>query len=211
MSGVDRLLKITLIGLGVACALLYGFLLWNGSLSLGLNAPSSSPSPNADQGPDALEIWDAYQWARSVAREDYDDVVLVSASTQWQTADKYALLNGTNTWSFVFYSPGTNKVLDVVVGQESAKVVNQTRVWEPPTTLDEGSWRAGPQDALLVFLAEGGESFLDDHAQSVVDVHLSVSEAGESVWGIAALAPENRDVFSIRLDAKSLAVLSRAP
>ena len=158
-----------------------------------------------------VELWTAYEQAQAAARAEAEDVQLTSAATQWQEASEQALLTGSDQWSFVFYLPAENALLDVMVGGDGANVVNQTQVWDASEILTKGAWRTGPRDALLAFLAHDGRKFLDENSHAVVDLHLSVDEAGEPTWNIVALNPEGRSVLALRVDAETMQVSSLTP
>jgi hypothetical protein len=195
------------IGLGASGLLLIGIL----ALVYGLGLkPKVEIQPPAAAG-ELVLLWDAYEQARSAARAEAGDALLVSASTQWQAASKEALLAGAEAWLFVFYSPANGHVLDVVTGGGGAQVTNQTRVWVAPDPLTgQESWEAGPQDALLIFLAHGGQQFLESRPQAVVNVRGAESDAGP-MWTVVALDPGDRGVLSLRIDATTNQVLFVAP
>jgi hypothetical protein len=158
-----------------------------------------------------IELWDAYEQARAAARTQAQDAQLVSASTQWQAVSEQTLVGGASNWSFVFYSPTDDNSLDVVVNAGKAQVVNQAQVWVAPKSLAEGAWRAGPREPLLVFLAYGGRTFLAEHPQALVDLHLASSEddgGGGAVWTVVALDPEDRSMSALLIDAETKQVLS---
>jgi hypothetical protein len=170
--------------------------------------PAAAPTPT----PVLIDLWDAYEQARAAVQAQAQDAQLVSASTQWQVVSEETLLDGASNWSFLFYSPASSDALDVVVNAGTAQVVNQTRVWIAPTAMAEGVWQAGPREVLLVFLAYGGRTFLDEHPQAVVDLHLAGGDEGGTVWIIVALDPglgdEEQSLLSLRIDAETRQVLS---
>jgi hypothetical protein len=160
-----------------------------------------------------IDLWDAYGEARAAVQAQAEDAQLVSASTQWQAVSEESLLNGTSSWSFVFYSPTGSHALDVVANADRAQVANQTQVGVASSPLAEGAWQAGPREALLVFLAYGGRAFLDEHPQAAVDLHLAENEDGKAVWTIVALdigdiGGEDRTPLSVLIDADTMQVLS---
>lgn len=158
-----------------------------------------------------IELWDAYEQARAAARTQAEDAQLVSASTQWQAVSEQTLVDGASNWSFVFYSSTDDNSLDVVVNTGKAQVVNQAQVWVAPKSLTEGVWRAGPREPLLVFLAYGGRTFLAEHPQALVDLHLASGEdddGGGAVWTVVALDPEDRSILALLIDAETKQVLS---
>jgi hypothetical protein len=155
-----------------------------------------------------VELWSAYEEARAVAQAQAQDAQLVSAKTQWQEVSEQDLLDGAGSWSFVFYSQANSHTLDVVVNTGKAQVVRETQVWTDSSVLLEGAWIAGPKDALLVFLAYEGRSFLEQHPQAMVDLHLGDNGEGKAVWTIVALDPEDRSLISVLIDAETMDVLS---
>jgi hypothetical protein len=142
------------------------------------------------------------------AKASDPDVQAVSASTQWQAATEDALLAGADQWSFGFYTAKDKKAVDVVVTPGSARLANETPVWDAPLTLGEGVWQQGPRDALLVFLARGGREFLQKHQQAVVSMHLANTEEAGPLWDVAAVTMADRSVVAVRIDAETLKVLS---
>ena len=198
-----RLLVLPVAGLGIGYLLLLGYLLWGDVL--GLRAATPAPlSPT----PAPVDLWEAYEQAREAAQEQAADARLVSATTQVQAAGENALLEGASNWTFVFYSPAGSHSLDVVVNAGAARVVNQTQVWNAPTALSQGSWQAGPGEALLALLACGGREFLDEHPQAVVDLHLAQGAEGGPAWTIVALDSEGPSLLSLLIDAETGQVLS---
>jgi hypothetical protein len=207
MASKDRrnwALVLPVAGLGTGYLLLLGYLLVGSALGLRAAARSAALTPT----PPTVDLWDVYEQARAAAQAQASDAKLVSASTQWHAVDEHALLSGPSNWTLVFYSPASKHALDVIANAGTARVVNQTQVWVTPTAMAEGSWRAGPSDALLVFLACGGQAFLHEHPQAVVDLHLAGNDEGMRVWTIAALDPETRSLLSLLVDAETGQVLS---
>lgn len=200
-----RVTVLLVIGLVVELVFLgyMGHTLWNRLLDQGAMINTSGAPTQVP-----VELWDAYEKAHAAAQTQAEDVQLVSASTQWQAVSEQALLDGTGNWSFVFYSPSSDNSFDVVVDDQQAQVVNQTRVWVASNLLADGAWQAGPREALLVFLAYGGRTFLAEHPQAMVDLHLADSDAGGAVWTMVTLDPEDRSLFSSLVDAETNQVLS---
>lgn len=197
------LLVLPVAGLGIGYLLFLGYLLWGNVLGLKATAKVSlTPTPPA------VDLWDAYGQAQAAAQARASGARLVSASAHWHGVGEDALLGGPSNWTFLFYSPGTDRSLDIVADAGAARVVNQTQAWVVPMALAEGAWQAGPSDALLAFLACGGRAFLDEHPQAVVDLHLAGNDEGTPVWTIVALDPEDRSLLSLLVDAETGRVLS---
>ena len=165
--------------------------------------PAAAPPTSMPIG-----VWDVYELARVAAQAEAPDGQLVSASTQWQAASEDALLNEAGNWTLVFYAPQSGHVFDIVVSGGVGRVVSRTQVWVAPQVVPEGFWQAGPADALRAFLACGGRAFLDEHPQTVIDLHLAGNEEGRVIWSVAALDPGGHDVLSLAVDAETGQVLS---
>jgi hypothetical protein len=172
------------------------------------NAAAAARTRSIAEEEAALDLWGAYAQALVAARAQADDVRLVSASTYWQVTDGRSPAETNNRWSFVFYSPTDSFSLDVVVDVDEAYVVNQTRIWKTPDLLSPGGWQAGPKEALQVFFAYGGRSFVEDYPQATIDLHLAAGAGGKAVWTIVALDPAGGDPLAISIDAETRRVIS---
>lgn len=201
-----------LVGLGAAVVVVYllllAYILW-GDLPDARSAATAGPA-GPDTPSEAVELWPAYEQAREAAQAVAQDAQLLSASTQWEGVGEQ-MFAGVGNWSFVFYAPASGRVLDVVVGGEWARVVNQTRIWTTPQALAAGAWEEGPRDALLIFMAYGGQAFLARHPQAVVDLRLAPGEGGGAVWTVAALATGGQGPLSVTVDAATKQVLASVP
>jgi hypothetical protein len=209
---VDRrdwplMLAAGLLGVALVAVLAYVLLGRGAGLAASGGVPAGSTAPTTSTRV-PVELWGAYEQARSAAEGRTPDAALVSASTQWQQPDEQTLLAGPFDWSFVFYSPEKQITLDVVLASGAAQVVKETQIWVSPGTLGEGKWRAGPRDALLAFLAYGGRPFLEQHPEAVVDLNLGPGEAGTAVWTVVALDVGDRGVLAVSIDAESGAIVA---
>ena len=169
--------------------------------------PTPTPAPTLEP----VSLWNAYRRAEVTVRSEAPDAGLVSASTQWQTEDPDTLLEDPPQWAFVFYSPSQQTVFDLLVDASQARVANRAQVWTTPQTLEPGGWQEGPRDALSIFLAYGGQEFLEGHPGATVSLHLATNEEGAAVWTIAALDIATRETLSLQIDAANLQVLTILP
>jgi len=161
--------------------------------------------------PETVELWSAYERARTAAQAEATDVQIVSASAQWQAASEEALLAGSENWVFSFYSPASSQMVDVIVGVQKAWVVNQSQVGNAPPVLSEGEWSAGPRDVLLIFLAHGGREFLDTYSQTTVELHLAQHKDGYSAWNAVVLDAQAQDSFAVLVNGDTMQTVSKAP
>lgn len=161
--------------------------------------PAPTPLP--------VELWEAYERALAVAKARAEDAQLVFASTQWQAAGKETLLAGASSWSFAFYTAADSQMLDITVEGDRANLIKATKVWEAPPLLSGETWRSGPREALLIFLAYGGEEFLTDHPQALTDLHLGPDSERRTVWNIVAFDGETQALCSVTIDAATWQVL----
>jgi len=193
----------------VADLLVLGFIVYLLRDRIFGSTETTAPAPTAQA---QIELWDAYEQAREAVLAQAQDAQLVSASTQWQAVSEQTLVDGVANWSFVFYSPANEHSLDVVVNTEKTQVVKQTQVWVAPSPLVSGAWQAGPREPLLVFLAYGGRTFLTEHPQATVDLHLASSTGdndGEgAVWSVVVLDPQDHSLSLVVIDAETRQVLS---
>ena len=203
----DRLEAVAGIVLASLGVLLVAVLLWR------YVAPSSSEEPSVGviESEPGIGLWDAYERAAAAAEAVAEDAQLVSASAQWQGPDEERLLAGADIWSFVFYAATNSSIVDIVVGDEAATVVNQTQVLSTPAALPEDAVRAGPRDPLLIFLAYGGSTFLEEYPSAIVDLHLGAGGGAEAVWSSSAIDIEQRKSVSVVIDAETHDVVSAAP
>jgi hypothetical protein len=205
MTGRRRILILLAAATGVFYLGLLAYLAFGDIPGLAPLGPSRPPPEPTS----AFELWNAYQAAYDEAQQAAPDAQLVSATTQWAGADEHTMLLGTDQWSFVFYSPSGSSVLDVVFWSGGTQVVNQTRVWSPPAVLgEEGRWREGPREPLLVALAYGGRDYIAAHPQAAVNVHLAAWGDGGVAWSIAALDVAEPTPFSVVIDAETMEVLA---
>jgi hypothetical protein len=204
-----RLLGWLAIVAALSVVLVGGYLVLTNRLGPASRASPSEEAAGMNPQNAPLALWDAFELAQAAVHAQATDAVLVSASTQWQEPSQDKLVAGTPDWSFVFYAPSVKSSLDVGASAGIASVLKVTPAWVAPRTLEEGPWRAGPQDALLVFLAYEGSDFLVRNPQAVVDLNLARNDAGQAVWTITALDAEAGQFFALVIDASSSKVLRR--
>lgn len=158
------------------------------------NVPPTVSAPPAPAIPTAEE---ALGPAKEAALGWQGDAQLVGVSASWSRARRETLLAGPNGWSFLFYSPAAGEIRYVGVDEGGAALGRQFPAPTPPETLE--GWRFPAADALLVFLASGGERYLRERPGAAVHIHLG-AESGRAVWTVLAVEG-NKEPFIVRLDA----------
>lgn len=153
------------------------------------------PSPRVPTAEEALRS------AKETALRWRSDVRLVSVSATWSRARRESLLAGPSGWSFAFYSPSAGEIQYVGVGPDGASLGRRFPAPIPPETVEEGDWRLSAADAVLFFLASGGEKYLRDHPAAAVNLWLG-RESGQTVWTILAVE-EDKEPFILRVDART--------
>lgn len=196
--GTKRILIVLLVAV-LAVTLILLLWAWTGGpggSSGGPAAPSlASPAAPLPTAEEALGL------AKEAALGWQPDVRLVSVSATWSRARRETLLAGPTGWSFAFYSPSAGEIQYVGVGPEGASLGRRFPAPTPPETVEEGNWRFTAADALLFFLASGGEGYLRDHPAAAINIRLGV-EAGQVVWTILAVEGD-KEPFVLRLDART--------
>jgi hypothetical protein len=201
---------IGLLGLSVLLALFFLSSLIGNQPSAAqekrVEAVMTSVPPTA--GPANLGVWDGYGWAFGAAQAEASDAQLVSASAQWQAPQEDALLAGSDTWAFTFYSEARDRIIDVVVTTDGAWVVNQSEAGRAPALLTNGKWHEGPRDALLISLAHGVRDFMAAHPQATVELRLNQHDDGYPLWNVIAVDSQSRESFVVTVNAATMAMVS---
>lgn len=200
----SRLLALV-VGIGGLALLL---LLGGRVLSASWGGAQSEPPPPTQQ---LAGLWGTYQQARIAVTAAGVDLHPISVASHWEGPDGETLRSGRGEWTFVFYDSAEKEALDVVVSEGTGRIVDRSRIWEAPEPLaEEIVWR-GPQEAVAIFLAYGGEEFLAAYPEAIVSAHLGVNDDGRPVWTVSAVNIADRNVLSVMTDAETNRVLSTSP
>lgn len=152
----------------------------------------------------------AYLLANRAAQGWQGDARLLNATATWpQGMAAPDLAFGREAWGFIFYSPTTQTTAVVSVSNGAATISpRETRRQLQP--LDITSWRLDSNDAAELFLANGGEMFIEREGVTVYSMTLSLNDPhlnGRIEWLLSLLEPQNGRSFSVRIDATSGEVL----
>lgn len=203
-GGRSPLLAVVVGVAGLALLLLLGGRVLSASWN---DAESGPPTPTRQ----LVGLWGTYQQAQAAVTAAGIDLQPISAASHWESPDGETLRSGRGEWTFVFYDSAEKEALDVVVSEGAGRIVDRNRIWEAPEILaEEIVWR-GPQEAVAIFLAYGGEEFLTEHPEAIVSAHLGTNDAGRPVWTVSAVNVADHDVLSVMTDAETNRVLSTSP
>jgi len=194
-----RQILIVLLVATLAVTLLLLLWAWTGGPGGGSGGPIS-PSPASPSAP-LPTAEEALGLAKEAARRWQMDAQLVGVSATWSRARRENLLAGPSGWSFVFYSPAAGEIQYVGVGSEGASLGRRFPAPTPLETVPEEKWQFAAADALLFFLASGGERYLRDHPSAAVNLRLG-AEAGRAVWTVLAVEGD-KEPFIVRIDAST--------
>lgn len=166
---------------------------------------SSLPAPqSASNGKTALA---AYAVAQRALQDWHSDAVLLNASATWpRTANASDLGQGVGNWAYTFYSPGSNSITLVSVRGDDAKRLSESVYSQQTAPLDAGGWRLDSQQAVQVFLNNGGAQFLQEQGASTLLMQLTTSEA-QVTWFLSLYAEGSGRSYSMRINATTGDVL----
>lgn len=142
------------------------------------------------------------------------DAQLIEANATWpQGVTRDDILTGSAVWSFIFYSPGQNKVANIQVVDNVSTLLTETT---PPTTLsplNSTSWRVDSPQAIQILLEQaGGDEFLRSQGVSILNMNLSaVAESGQLEWFISLFSSQTGQSLIIRIDATNGEIIPSAP
>jgi hypothetical protein len=143
-----------------------------------------------------------YPRADQAARTWQGDAQLVSATATWGFAEIDNLSQPVD-WTYQFYSPETQQLYVVSVGEKRATpLVGSLSPYKLPT-IAPGRWRADSHEALSAWLNEGGAGFLNSH--SVVDVNARIRqvEGGHIEWSVVGVARDQDEHHVVVMDAET--------
>lgn len=183
----------------------------NSATIIAQRADDIAPTPEYD-GRSAIV---AYAAAQNSAQEWQSDAQLMSAQATWpQGSNAQQLLQGEESWGFTFYSPAAQRIAIFSVVEDTAAKISEGDHEQTDPLLSASGWNLDSQDAIEVFLAEGGNTFLAEQGVSTMTMALMASDGegnGRLEWQISLFSLQSGQAFTMRLDATSGEVLSTNP
>lgn len=137
------------------------------------------------------------------------DASLINASATWAVVNGATdIQDGRANWNFVFYSPTQNTAVSSTVVNDQVSVSEPYPILQKLNPLQVGGWRIDSDDALAIFLQNGGDTFLNTQTDITVTTQLStISDEQRMEWLISAFANRNGEALTLVIDATSGEVL----
>ncbi len=150
-----------------------------------------------------------YAAAQRGVADWYADAVLLDAVATWpQGVSETELRAGTANWGYTFYSPTAGAVTLVTVIGATPKRVSESLYTPPATIMDAGAWLLDSQQAVNIFLDDGGAAFLRDNGVTTLIMQLAASNRSERMeWLVSLFADETGRSYTMRIDATSGEIL----
>ncbi|MBN1581930.1 MAG: hypothetical protein JXA89_14595 [Anaerolineae bacterium] len=195
---------------GLAAIVLIVFVLVGRAIS---RSAEKRPSPVAISGGRTYNLEQSSHSARNLyaradqaARSWQKDARLVSASASWRFV-KVDDFSAPTNWTFQFFSPRTQKLYVVSASETQVTVIRDTLSPYVLPAAPIGEWQLDSNQALSIWLNNGGGDFLDQHPVADVSAMLQPPEAGGLEWLVIGTVPDSQSVYLVRIDAGSGALL----
>ncbi len=210
---VKRREILVLVGIWLAgCAFVGGLI---GLFYLNSSPADSVPPP----GPvESVEIpfsggsaKTAYLSASKAAQDWQPDVKLVSLSTNWDNATPDTL-GAVDSWNVNFYSEPHQRIFVAVVAanQEPFGRAHPFKLRRPPLLLNSEAWVVDSNEALSIWVSNGGNAFLQAFPKNQVEMLLRQSaDPDRPVWNIIGASGDQSQIFFLTIDATNGQILNQ--
>lgn len=162
-----------------------------------------------DPGVQRVSARQAYAQAVALAQSWQADAQLVGARASFRR-EKPGVVGGGQTWSFQFFSPSTSQLylLPVQGEQALAEAAVARPVRAELTFVEVSQWQVDSEEALLLFLSHGGEEFLSQHPEAVINLQLvPPKKDGELIWLASGVSQAGQAVFFVQINAQTGSVI----
>lgn len=180
----------------------------NSATTIAQRADDIAPTPDYN-GRSAII---AFAAAQNSALDWQPDAQLLSAQATWpQGATADYLQQGTESWGFTFYAPGVQKIAIFSVVEDNVNLVTEGDHQQTAPLLSASGWNLDSNEAVDIFLAEGGNAFLNEKGVATLTMSLKANDVeanGRLEWQIALFSTQTGQTFSMLLDATSGEVLA---
>ncbi len=183
----------------------------NSATIIAQRADDIAPTPEYD-GRSAIV---AYAAAQNRALEWQPDAQLLNTQATWpQGATADYLRQGTESWGFTFYSPAAGRIALFSVVADQVSLITEGDHTQTEPLLSASGWNLDSHEAVRVFLAGGGSTFMAEQGVTTMTMALLASdgeENGRLEWQLALFSLQTGQAFTMRLDATSGEILSTNP
>jgi hypothetical protein len=183
----------------------------NSATIIAQRADDIAPTPAYD-GRSAIV---AYAAAQEAALAWQADAQLLLAQATWpQGSTAEQLRRGEESWGFTFYSASAQSIGVFSVVEDTATLVSEGEHEQTDPLLSASGWNLDSKDAIEIFLAGGGNTFLAEQGVSTMTMALLASDGeanGRLEWQVSLFSLQTGQAFTMRLDATSGEVLETNP
>lgn len=175
----------------------------------GAQATQKSYITYPDPGVQRVSAHRAYAQAFALAQGWQGDAQLAGARASFRQ-ETPGTIGGGQTWSFQFFSPSTSQLylLPVQGEQAQGELAVERLVRAEMTYVEVAQWQVDSEDALLLFLSHGGEEFLRQHPEAVINLQLvPPKKDGGLIWLASGVSQAGQAVFFVQIDAQTGSVI----
>lgn len=147
----------------------------------------------------------AYVAAQQTAVSWQPDAVLLNTSGTWPHGVSPQTLDGGETsWSFTFYSPTAEKMSGISVIENEATRITEGPYQPQHALVHVSSWNIDSNEAMQIFLTEGGKSFIQQEGATTVTMNFTTDNSTEQIqWNIVSFSPKTGHLLSMQINANS--------
>lgn len=203
------LLAIWLVGCSLVAALMGVFYLY------GQRPPPGGPPPAPNQPVTIVfeggTAKTAYLAALKQAQGWHSPLELVSLSASWPNASLDSL-GQAETWDFSFFSGEHERLYFVVVATDKLVVgrPHPFKLKRPPRLVNPAEWAVDSDQALSIWLNNGGGAFVQTFPENQVEILLRRdNNSNKPIWNIIGVTPDQSQLLYMTIDAMTGAILNR--
>ncbi|MCP4363007.1 MAG: PepSY domain-containing protein [Chloroflexi bacterium] len=150
-----------------------------------------------------------YLLAQQEAQNWQSDVDLVASSTRWSNASLDDL-GQAGIWDFRFFSDKSDRIFFTFVTPEKEVIsrANINKLRKPPYLINPADWVLDSNEAISIWVNNGGGAFLEAFPENQVEVLLRQTEP-RPVWDIVGISADQSQVVYLSIDAADGTVLNR--
>ncbi len=205
-----RVSTFLIVGLWLLnAAFLLALLALGGMGKLSLRSSPSQPASSQSQdtelwqgGTSALTLIESVQRVEPEVRTWAEDAVLVRAEAAWRAPAAWQTVDRPEVaWSLYYYSAVERALISVVVDEDALFWVPPMEMFTAPVPIQPFPPAYESDRVWLSFRAAGGEEFLREHPQALIDFRLRHKQDMGVVWVVSAL--HDGASFEVNVDAQS--------